>query len=763
MTRTEREAFYRDFLRKAESEGPGQLKDAMKQLALRDLYYLLVFVLARKDVRHDWLHDRCMEVQGAPDGYLDLWSREHYKSTAISFALTIQDILKNPEVTCGIFSCTRPLAKRLLRQIKFEFEMNATLKALFPDVLYADPRKESPKWSEDDGIIVKRKTNPAASTIEAWGLVDGQPTGKHFSLMVYDDVVTRESVTSPDMIRKVTEAWELSRNLSAHGGRTRYIGTRYHANDTYATIMERGAAIPRVYPATIDGKPDGEPVFLTRDSLAQKRREMGPYTFACLGAGTLVTMSDWSQKPIEDVQVGDEVVGYAHVDGSKTTLTPTRVVATGSRIMPAVESTMADGSVIIHTPEHKWWTNRVEPGRREYSPLGPARNVQQQSLCKALDLSYLNEELTGEQVVAAGYLAGMIDGEGGVRHATIQITQDCFLHPEVCEKIEWSMNVLGIKYGIFDTDRRGKDATRSASGIQRIYTIHGGRQERVRILHILGRFLGKRQCIVSQAYGTRNFGKGCKVKLGSQKNIGDTMVYNIQTETGNYIANGFCSKNSQMLQNPTADDAQGFDRAWLKHDRIDSTSGMNLYILVDPAGEKKKTSDYSVFMVVGLGQDENYYVVDMVRDRLNLTERGNTLMRLHRKYKPKGVGYERYGLQADIEFVQYLQKQENYRFDITELGGQMPKNDRIRRLIPLFEQGRVYLPMTLHYADYQGRSSDLVRDFVEQEYMTFPVSQHDDMMDCLARIVDPDFGAVFPKITKPDAHKKLRRRSAMTA
>lgn len=471
-----------------------------KTLALKDLYYLMVFVLGRQDVRNDWLYARCKEVQDNPDGYLDLWSREHYKSSLISYALTIQDVLKNPEVTCGIFSCTRPLAKRLLRQIKFEFEMNATLKALFPDVLYADPRKESPKWSEDDGIIVKRKTNPAASTIEAWGLVDGQPTGKHFSLMVYDDVVTRESVTSPDMIRKVTEAWELSRNLSAHGGRTRYIGTRYHTNDTYATIMERGAAIPRVYPATIDGKPDGEPVFLTRDSLAQKRREMGPYTFS-----------------------------------------------------------------------------------------------------------------------------------------------------------------------------------------------------------------------------------------------------------------------AQMLQNPTADDAQGFDRAWLKHDRIDSTSGMSLYILVDPAGEKKKTSDYSVFMVVGLGQDENYYVVDMVRDRLNLTERGNTLMRLHRKYKPKGVGYERYGLQADIEFVQYLQKQENYRFDITELGGQMPKNDRIRRLIPLFEQGRVYLPMTLHYADYQGRSSDLVRDFVEQEYMTFPVSQHDDMMDCLARIVDPDFGAVFPKITKPDAHKKLRRRSAMTA
>jgi hypothetical protein len=50
---------------------------------------------------------------------------------------------------------------------------------LFPDVLWADPQKQSAKWAEDDGIIVKRKTNPSAATVEAWGLVDGQPTGKH--------------------------------------------------------------------------------------------------------------------------------------------------------------------------------------------------------------------------------------------------------------------------------------------------------------------------------------------------------------------------------------------------------------------------------------------------------------------------------------------------------------------------------------------------------------------------------------------------------
>ena len=44
---------------------------------------------------------------------------------------------------------------------------------------------------------------------EAWGLVDGQPTSVHFMVRVYDDIITRESVTTPEQINKVTSAWEL--------------------------------------------------------------------------------------------------------------------------------------------------------------------------------------------------------------------------------------------------------------------------------------------------------------------------------------------------------------------------------------------------------------------------------------------------------------------------------------------------------------------------------------------------------------------------
>jgi len=195
-----------------------------------------------------------------------------HNSTIITFGLTIQDVLRDPELTVGIFSHTRPIAKGFLQQIKREFEDNDTLKQTYPDVLWANPAKESPKWSEDGGLIVRRQGNPKEATIEAHGLVDGQPTSKHFALRVYDDVVTRESVTSPEMVAKTTDAWDLSQNLGAAGGAVRTIGTRYSLHDTYATMIERHAVIPRVHAATHNGRLDGQPVFFSPELWAEKRR-----------------------------------------------------------------------------------------------------------------------------------------------------------------------------------------------------------------------------------------------------------------------------------------------------------------------------------------------------------------------------------------------------------------------------------------------------------------------------------------------------------
>jgi phage terminase large subunit-like protein len=466
----------------------------IRHLCRTDLFFLLWFGCGRLDLAHPWLLDRCKEVQEEPDSCLDLWARGHYKSTIITFGKTIQDILashgddplpkyEGKELTFGIFSCTRPIAKAFLSQIKREFEVNEVLKEAFPDVVWENPSRDAPKWSEDMGLILKRKSNPKESTVEAWGVVEGQPTSKHFDRLVFDDLVTIDSVRSPLMIEKTNQSLGLADNLGSKNYKQRFIGTRYHFNDSYRDLIKSGTVKVRQHAATKDGEPTGEPVYLTVEALADKRRRQGPYVFAC-----------------------------------------------------------------------------------------------------------------------------------------------------------------------------------------------------------------------------------------------------------------------QMLLNPVGDETQNFKREWLRWHKGSDGSGMNIYILVDPANEKKKTSDYTAIEVVGLGPDKNYYTLDLIRDRLNLTQRGDEVFRLHKKWRPITVGYEKYGMQADISYLKEKMARENYHFGITELGGNVAKNDRIKQLIPVFEQGHWYLPESRFYTNYEGKTQDLVDVFLSEEYDAFPVPIHDDMFDVKARILDPNLNAIWPRI-----------------
>lgn len=247
-----------------------------RAFARADRFFLLTHLLRRPDAIHPWLYARCREVEAEPDGYLDLWSREHYKSTIITFGGAIQEILRDPEITIGIFSHTKPTASKFAEQIKLELEQNEPLRRLFPDILYSDPKRQASRWTIEKGFVVKRKGNPKEGTVEAHGLVDGQPTGSHFKLRIYDDTVTLESVGTPEQIAKTTTAWALSQNLGARGidGLTRawHVGTRYHFADTYHQMMEMGAVKTRVFPATHDGTLDGRPVFLSEAAWAEKKR-----------------------------------------------------------------------------------------------------------------------------------------------------------------------------------------------------------------------------------------------------------------------------------------------------------------------------------------------------------------------------------------------------------------------------------------------------------------------------------------------------------
>ncbi|CAB4214482.1 Terminase RNaseH-like domain containing protein [uncultured Caudovirales phage] len=215
----------------------------------------------------------------------------------------------------------------------------------------------------------------------------------------------------------------------------------------------------------------------------------------------------------------------------------------------------------------------------------------------------------------------------------------------------------------------------------------------------------------------------------------------------------------QYLQRPAAEGGGEFQARYIQFynnaSRKFTAKGMNAVILYDPANSKKNKSskdpDYTAMVVVGLAPDNNYYILDLVRDRFNPTERVNALMNLHQKWsklcgKPPVVGVEQYGMMTDKFYIEKEMEERNYRFRMVEMKGQISKEDRIRKLIPLFENSRVYLPRQIMYDSIDGKSHELVDRFIKDELTVFPVGRHDDMLDAFARILEPSLEIRFPKI-----------------
>jgi hypothetical protein len=165
-------------------------------------------------------------------------------------------------------------AQKFLDAIKDTLETNGVLKRVFSDVLWQDPKGHAPRWSVARGLVIKRKSKMKEPTIGAYGLLNTMPTGSHFRLRLYDDLVDLKTVTNEEMIKKTTIAYEMSQNLGVESGsREQAAGTRYSFADTYGVIMEREVLVPRIYPATHNGKMDGIPVLMSPAAWAETKNK----------------------------------------------------------------------------------------------------------------------------------------------------------------------------------------------------------------------------------------------------------------------------------------------------------------------------------------------------------------------------------------------------------------------------------------------------------------------------------------------------------
>lgn len=662
---------------------------------------------------------------------LILWPRGSFKSSLSSQAFPVWMLWHNPNLRILIDSETMHNAKTYLAGIRSVIEHNRMVRLICTgqDGVYAlEPAYKTANGFTDDSVILATRTNANLKepTLFCSG-VDNARTGMHVDVIIMDDLVSERNVTTTQQIEKTYDHYRMSRSLLDPGGLQIVIGTRYHLSDMYGQLIDLHAkdAHDDLDSMSVTVKPaideDGVLLFpqrLTERFLDDQRKAQGSYIFSCNPKGAPVLMADWSFKDISEIKVGDTVIGFsrggvggARGDNERSQLVFSKVLGTGNKVSPVQRVVFDDGTEIRCTPDHKWFTGRrpseKEPCRVEYLPARVGGSLHSTT-------QVWREQPSMDDRLAYAYLSAIIDGEGGVKHGSISITQDAKMHPGVCARIEQVLAQLNIPYKTYN--KAGSDCV--------MYVLGGGRNTKLRLLQhgCMGKAEDVRNNLLT------HMGKPFEERKRVVTIIpdGEETVYSFQTETGNYIVWGYGSKNCQYMLNPIdAGDAVFQDSDIQRYDTIPNDSIVVKYLAVDPTVTDKARSDFFVVMVVGITRDNHVYVLDYVQKKMLPREGIQTIISMYQKWATDGklrmVGIETYAAQRALKLpLREEMKRCGVNFRIAELNhGRSSKEDHIMTKIqPICER---------HELHVRPHMAELINQLVE-----YPRVKHDDLLDGLA-------------------------------
>ena len=221
--------------------------EAIRRLAESSLFYFCVVVLNLYFINNDYGYRLCLDVQY--NKWRKLWviAREFFKSTIITEASTLWEIINDPNQTYCIYSYKTDMAMKFLNVIKSWIENNALIRKLWPHIFwenpamgYEDTEYGRRRWAwTSEQIEVKRTIESKEKTIEVAGVMGSSKTGAHFSRQIFDDTETQKNVETPDAIEKL-----LMQTLMAFNtGQTEhleycFVGTFYARADVYYRMID---------------------------------------------------------------------------------------------------------------------------------------------------------------------------------------------------------------------------------------------------------------------------------------------------------------------------------------------------------------------------------------------------------------------------------------------------------------------------------------------------------------------------------------------
>lgn len=327
-TRIERELVVdkRGQPRQAGADREGEFVAKFRGAAESSLYFLAKAVLGL-DRLTNTLHKPVAEwLQRVPPyRKLLLMPRDHLKTSIVSRSLPIHLLIqpaqgniyfpgkRGADTRILLATETAPLGEKQLRWIETRFEQGRRLRALWPDVCWENPKKQSPMWNAG-GMMLPRSADldyPEGS-IEVIG-VGGAVTGRHYDVMLKDDLVTLEAANSAIVMHAAIEWHKSSRALfdDIDRGLEFIIGTRWAVYDLYDDIQKNDPSVEVLVRSAIE---DGIPIFPEMFSLAslqQLRKELG-VLFPLLYLNTAVdaSISDFHVPDIRHYEVRDAEIHF---------------------------------------------------------------------------------------------------------------------------------------------------------------------------------------------------------------------------------------------------------------------------------------------------------------------------------------------------------------------------------------------------------------------------------------------------------------------
>lgn len=241
-----------------------------------------------------------------------------------SFVLTL--ILRDHNIRIAVVTQTMRQAKRFINDIKGFFEPGKAVYEIFGDL-------RGNTWNKEE-ICLKRERTIGANTIIAGSMESpANLISKHFDVLVLDDVVGSDNSRTKNLREKFKETLFSSvlPTLKADGGYgfLNMIGTRYHADDYWQEVIDRGKVPVLIKPALVIDKKSGKErsaseVTRTTQELLDQREIMGSIFFDMQyqqkvrkGTGGIFK-PEWMQYFSEYERTPDGV--YVHVpqqDGTK--------------------------------------------------------------------------------------------------------------------------------------------------------------------------------------------------------------------------------------------------------------------------------------------------------------------------------------------------------------------------------------------------------------------------------------------------------------